>query len=514
MAAAVSGCKPKDDGNNALALMQEVNSRNIISQDAKCRIWYQVDPAAFGSNGDGTFNSVTEALDYISDNNFNTRQDLNLSGLFLTRAALLDDSYGVVNYKTLDDTLGTEEDLKNLTAKAASLDLPVMVELNLASWSSKTPQFQILLDEIRALGEDQSLEDVNQDLLGMFYIEKDIQEENWVQIDNTPYYYAAEAGSDTPLINQSSEIWRSQVVDWIDWWLSLGISGFYLEDYNAFSPQDPQANVTFVNWVGEQIRTRNPDAYIVASYSWWTDEMTQAEISVADDSASGADGMIAKAVTGSISAVQLGEWLETISRQGTTNPPAVFFNQGDDSLDLLKSETRESQYKMALALLLMTSGQVFLKAGDELGLSASQSMMMPAAINTQVDEAGSSNESEEVAFNFGGLKEQLEDGDSIFNFVNQAVLLRDSYISASRGNMQISRELSTETMLVLDKYVDDSHVVLVFNLGNETQSLDLNRIQLRGLPPEIGGVLYTGDSAYSMNGDVLNVPPQSMVLLK
>ena len=100
------------------------------------------------------------------------------------------------------------------------------------------------------------------------------------------------------------------------------------------------------------------------------------------------------------------------------------------------------------------------------------------------------------------------------NFFLQAVRLRDSFDSITRANPTVSQELSTDQVLVLDRYANDSQSVLVFNLSNAQQEVDLSTVTISDLPAELGGVLLTGDQEIKLENNKLILPAYSMALLK
>lgn len=185
---------------------------------------------------------------------------------------------------------------------------------------------------------------------------------------------------------------------------------------------------------------------------------------------------------------------------------------------------------MAMALELMLNGQVFVTAGDELGLTSDQADLIVDAIasapaaaedySASGDLTGAEMTGQdavpatEVNLEFGNLAQQKEDGSSILNFVVQAIALRDSYRSITEAPTTVSQELSTDTVLVIDRKSETSETVLVFNLSDSSQSVDLSAMQISGLPAELGGELLTGTQDVVVEGQTLTLPAYSMALLK
>lgn len=297
----------------------------------------------------------------------------------------------------------------------------------------------------------------------------------------------------------------------VEQYFAAGVRGFYIPEFNEMQVGNIPSSTDFMVWFDAMTKDRNPQVINVFAYYAWDETMSQIPEYAANLNSAGAEGMIAKAVTGSVSARDLGQYLQD-NANGTQGVQATFINNKDGSLDLLKSKSRLPQYKMALALSLMSSGQVFIMSGDELGLTSKESDMITDAIETPDEENG--EEGETLELEFGSLTQQQADGNSIYNFVIQAIKLRDSYLSISDSTLTWNQDLSTDQVLVIDKRKDTSETVLVFNLSDQNVDVDISSIQISGLPAELGGVLLTGEEEITQDENILHLPPYSMALLK
>lgn len=549
IALAASGCsklqKKEEKPVTSLTLMEEVNRSNIVSTQNRNRIWYEVDPSYFADGGgsqSGDFNGILARISYLSDNDFTTQDDLNMSGLLLMNAVLEDDAQAVVDPKMLNPDYGTQEDLSRLCQQAAAVDIPVMMRLNLRAVSKNSESFTALEQYVSGLDPAASLDQFDPGFRQEFNIDKDREEENWIRIGSSPWFYQAIPSTDTPMANLDSDLWKNRITEAVDYYLSLGISGFFLEGTDSLFNGDTARIRDYINWLAGMVRERKPDAYIAAGAAAWNDDMKQMQTSLLDNASIGIQGMLAKAVTGSVSARDLGNYITEADARGEN---AWKLSDGAGSLDLLKTEAKLPQYKMLLALAMMMSGQVFLSAGDELALSNTSFDMISEAIDIPgeipdpaftaeegeetgktLENAGENPDSEaglaektekmdeELVFEFGNLAEQREDGNSVFQFLQQAVFLRASYSSISSGKTEMVDSLSTDSVLFLDKSTDKSHCIVVFNLSDGKTSSDLSSLSISGLPPELGGILLTGTESASLENGILELPPYSCAVLK
>ncbi len=513
----MSGCSqsPQEATVTPLTLMEKVNTRNIVDGNNEMRLWYDITPVLFSKeNTNGSLQSILQDVSLFSDGDLNTKTDLNMDGILLNDVLVRDQTNAPKDFGTLNPDLGTLEDLAALCQQAQEVNMAVMLAMDFTCISKENAQFIALTELLTHLQEGEDPNQKDPVLMDMFFIGQNKENEpDWIRIADTSYFYQAFPQTDSPRINLESTPWRQSIITAVENYFSLGVDGFYVEDYeNLFPGESSQRDVQFMEWFSSITYERNDQVINVFSFDTWTDSMSRIPAFASETSASGADGMIAQAVTGAISARDLGFYLENQTTR-TENMCAFFLNHHDESLDLLKSEARLPQYKMALALLLMMNGQIFMTAGDEFGLPSSQADLLVKALESNQDSPVD-QEDQEIDLLFGNFKEQLEDGSSILNFVQQAILLRNSYKSISQAPMTLSQEFSTDQVLILDRKSPGSQTVLIFNLSDQPQTVDTSFITISDLPAELGGVLLTGTEEITKTDQMLYLPPYSMALLK
>ena len=521
----LTGCQTQQQQTtSALTLMNKINSSSVVDGHKDMRVWYQIDPTLFTdrySGTPGTFKTVIQEMEYFSDGNpQDNEKDLSMTGILLKNVLKVDDTYAVSELTELNPTIGSDDDLSALCTKANSLNMPVLLTLDLGTISKNNSQFKAMIQLVSNLKEDEDPYVVDKILADEFFLEKDKEgQDGWTRIGQTPYYYMSLPNSDIPRINLDNQVWKQFIINAIEHYFALGVTGFYIPDSNGLVPNNDQKSADFLKWFDSICKERKPESVNVFSYSSWNDPIAEVPMYAADLTASGAEGYVAKAATGSISARELGNLIEQNSLR-TQNMTAYFLGHEDGSMDLLKSEDRIAQYKMILAIELMLNSQVMINVGDELGFTSDQSNSIVSAIeddaqsSSETKNEDSQSESDQTQPKFENVRQQRENGDSILNFFLQAVRLRDSFDSITRANPTVSQELSTDQVLVLDRYANDSQSVLVFNLSNAQQEVDLSTVTISALPAELGGVLLTGDQEIKLENNKLILPAYSMALLK
>lgn len=530
-----AGCTKKEpEKTTCLQLMEQVNDKNVFHSDPLSRLWYQIYPSSFADgNGDsaGDLKGIQNYLSYLSDaDDASTESDLNISGLLLMNLVKTDSAGAPSDYTTIDPTLGSLDDLQALCEQASMIHLPVMISLDLNTLSESSPAFLSVKDEAEKLPDGESVDDMTGEYVSLFTLSDEQWNSNWFRLGNSRLYYLGYRGTPVPNINQDSKVFKEMVRNAVNEYLNLGISGFYLQNINGFYSNSDEKNADFANWFDEMVHNLDEEAYVVSGAEPYRGEFEALTSPVADSAAAGAEGYLAKAATGTITARQLGDILQTA--YDSNSQQAVFINNPDHTLDLLKTKKKSSALKMLLALQILSSGQVFITAGDELGLPKNQVDLVEQAIRVDnpnqesgdASKSDSTSESkkdqqagdnaEEASLAFENMPEQREDGDSVLNFVLQAIRLRDSYAAISSGSFKLLEDQTTDDVLVFRKKTGSSEVVLAFNFSEAEQKVDTSGITLHGLPVELGGILLSDEGELTLENDELTLPAGSVAVLK
>lgn len=535
----VAGCSSvNSEKTTALSLMEEINNKNVYFADPNARLWYEINTKYFmDSNGDGKgdLKGVIDALPYLSDDDPSlAEKDLNMTGVYLTDIISEDSAGSVLDYFKLNSEVGNEEDLTELTQKGNELDIPVMINLDLSSCSVKSPYFEDVLKHANELGKEAALTDLNSEYAQMFSITDEQPNSNWIPLGHSPFFYLGFNGTDAPNFSQDSDAFRTMVRKVIEHYLSLGVQGFYIEDMNAFYSNSKEKNAEFSSWLVNTVTELNPNAIVVFSTANLESDLSSVDGWIALSKNAGVEGDLAKAATGTISAKELGDLIEQSNQKIAY--PATYVNTPENTLDLLKTEKKANTFKMLMALQMLSSGQIFITAGDEIGLPSNEFDLVSEALSPVLMEASSENakknsdskdqqsdpdkkSQDQMAeirdqLTFGSFSEQKEDGNSVLNFILQAILLRDSYTAISSGKTEVVNDLNTEDILVLKKSVENSEVMVIYNFGDAEQKVNVENMTLSGLPVEIGGVLLTSDQSVHMENGQLLMPAQSVCVLK
>ena len=121
---------------------------------------------------------------------------------------------------------------------------------------------------------------------------------------------------------------------------------------------------------------------------------------------------------------------------------------------------------------------------------------------------------EDFDMKYESLAEQEEDGNSIYNFVKQTILLRNQFPALSHGTMELEEGLMADgSICAVKKSYAGEEVLLVYSLAKENKTIDLANVTVMDAELEIGGVLLTGAEDVVVDGTQITVPPYTVIVL-
>ena len=524
----------------ALSLMQEVNgtdSRAVdgVAYDDNYRTWYEVFVYSYyDSDGDGVgdLNGLTQKLDYINDGNPDTDTDLGCDGIWLmpVMPSTTYHKYDVTDYCDIDPEYGTLEDFDTFIGACHDRGIHVILDLVMNHTSSKHPWFVSATEYLKGLAAGEEPDSTECPYVDYYHFSRE-QESGYTRLEGTDWYYEAQFWSEMPDLNLSSEAVRQEFEQIVDFWLARGVDGFRLDAAKEYETGSVDGNIGVLSWFNEMVKGKKDDAYLVAEV--WTDMDIYAKYyasgidSCFDFAFANKDGVIASVVNGRKSAVSYGTTLEklqdTVSAYSDSYIDAPFYCNHDmaRSAGYYAGDYSGNQTKIGQAMNLLMSGSAFLYYGEELGMKGSgkdenkRAPMYWDADDTAEGMCDGPADMDEVKMKYASAAEQMEDGDSIYQFVKEAIKLRNKYPAIARGTVECDESASGENICVIKKSYEDEWVVLVFNVSAESQSVALSDLATAGTGAlQIGGVLLTTTETATIESGTLTLPPYSVVVLK
>lgn len=532
-----------EDGNNtetmtALRLMQQYNRTPLQIIDDKYRTFYEVFVYSFyDGNGDGIgdFKGLTEKLDYINDGDESTDTDLGCNGIWLMPAmpSTTYHKYDVIDYFSIDPEYGAMEDFEEFMAACEERDIHVLLDLVMNHSSSGHEWFTAACDYLRTLGDGEP-DPAECPYVDYYFFTKEKVNNSYYRVSGTDWYYEGSFWSEMPDLNLMNDGVRDEFAQIIAFWLEKGVAGFRIDAAIEFVSGNTTANVEILSWLNETVKDLKEDAYIVAEV--WTDIGTYEKYyesgidSVFNFAFAEQDGIIGNALNRSSGSGALSYGKATAAleeRFSAFNPDyidAPFYTNHDlgRSAGYYSGDGSTEKTKMAQAMNLMMTGNVFLYYGEELGMKgAGRDENKRAPMYWMEDSSGVGMcrgpiDMDTVKMKFPSLEVQEADGDSVYHFVKEAIGLRNRYPAILRGSVTCIEELSDENVCVIRKEYEGQEILLLWNLGEASADIDVSTILLKGesaAAGTIGGALLTGRSDILKDGGMVTLPGYSMVLL-
>lgn len=114
-----------------------------------------------------------------------------------------------------------------------------------------------------------------------------------------------------------------------------------------------------------------------------------------------------------------------------------------------------------------------------------------------------------IDMKYGSVDSQLENGDSIYNYVREGLKLRNAYPEIARGTTTVNESLSDDSILVLEKDYNGEKITIVMNTSAEKKEVKVGNDALK-----LSGLLLTSTENASYEAGIATMPAYSIMLLK
>ena len=512
---------------------QEENDASV--RDGFCRTTYEVFVYSFcDSNGDGIGDlpGLLSRLDYINDGNPEGGEDLGMTGLWLMPVFPSNTyhKYDVTDFVGIDPSYGTLEDMDALIAACHERGMTVILDLAVNHTSTAHPWFQEAASYLRSLPSGQ--EAVKEECPYVWYYQfAREQYDGYVPLPDSEWYYEARFWSEMPDLNLTTPEVRQELKGVIDFWLDRGVDGFRLDAVTSYYTDNTEAGIEFTKWLTETAKERKPSAYIVGEA--WADQNTYAQYyrsgidSLFDFAFAGRDGIISRTVNRTGDLRYFAEaMVQEEELYGSMNPSYVnapfYTNHDMDRGAEYYLDDGEAKIKMAEALNLLMTGNAFIYYGEELGMKGAgpdENRRAPMYWSDDPNAAGmcaGPSGSGEIRMDYGSLEKQISDPDSIFNYIREAVRIRESLPAIARGRTVRIPELEEDRFCgFLRTYSADNgedNVLVLINNGDTavTHRLPDSVAEYR----DLCAALYTGDRNSRVNDREITVPAGGILFLQ
>ncbi len=516
----LSGCGTAQD---------PVETNEVLASSDKYRTFYQIWIGSFcDSDGDetGDFEGIISKLDYLNDGDPNGGDDLGIDGIWLSpmMPSYSYHKYNVENYFDIDPEFGTLEIFDKFMAECDKRGISVIIDLVVNHSASNHPYFLKACDELRAGNENGYAKYYN------FKKGSDINHTRHVTDSN--YYYEGQFSPEMPDWNLSYEGTREYFEEIVKFWLDRGVDGFRLDAVKYFTDTKTDG-IEFMTWFYDMAQKYNEDVYMVGE-DWDSASMIYDQYKSGIDSffnfkfatstgdyiMTGRNGQTKSFVSG------LKRYNENIKKRSDTAINANFLTNHD--MPRVSNTLETYEQKFAAALYFMSPGNSFTYYGEEIGIEApnttNDASYRTAMIwdNDNLPNIYVNGVAEVEANPLGGVKQQLEEENSLLNTYRRLIKIRNQNPAIARG--QITDTLESEDVYLGGYYVEhDGEKLLIIHYGGdevleyEVTDEILENAQFRG------GCVATNAEDYDANPDnwevtfkkgVLKMPPMSTAVLK
>ena len=441
----------------ALAVKADTNE-NIPPHEGNGKAWYQVFVYSFrdgDGDGIGDLAGVTSSLDYISN--------LGFDGIWLSpiHPSPSYHKYDVTDYYGIDPQYGTMDDFDRLMAECDKRGLSVLLDLVVNHSSSAHPWFT-------AAKNDEN---------SYYHIADEPGNGNWKKLPDGRYYECQFTDA-MPDFNLEDESLRAEIEKIAHFWLEKGVAGFRLDAVKEFESGNTSKNIEILRWLNGAVKDIKPDAYLVGE-DWDTtdgvyDYYASGIDSLFDYPFAGNDGYTGRALLKENYAAadyisKIIHALEKISETGSgVATRAPFFTNHDNARAAGFLRRDANLIKTAWGMTIFEPGDVFVYYGEELGMSGSGKDENKRAPMFWTSDARATGMTfgppgmDSVSHSFPAANRQVNDPDSIYNYVKSALRLRAKYPQLAASAMEL---ISGEGKVAV---VSRGDITFVYNLGEQT----------------------------------------------
>ncbi|MCR5755939.1 MAG: alpha-amylase [Acetatifactor sp.] len=469
--------------------------------DDKYRTFYEVFVYSFADSnrdGIGDLKGLTEKLDYINDGDDATTEDLGANGIWLMpiMPSTTYHKYDVKDYMDIDRQYGTMEDFDSFMQECNARDIHVILDLVMNHTSAKHEWFETACEYLKGLDEGEEPSEEECKYVGYYNFSKE-KKANYYKVYGSDWYYEGKFWDQMPDLNLFNENLRKEFEEIVAFWMDKGVAGFRLDAVKEFESDNTTKNVEILTWFNGMVKAKKEDAYIVGEA--WTGASTYAEYyasgidSLFDFQFGDSKGIIANAVK-HVNKMDARSYANALVKEqnlfagyNENYINAPFYTNHDMARSAgyyFMPEVDTAQTKLAQAMNLLMTGNVFLYYGEELGMKGSgkdenKRLAMYWSEDAKADYmCHGPMDAEKVEQKYPSLEQQEEDPYSIYNYVKQTIRIRNTYPAIGRGVNEVIEQWTDENIAAVKKTYDEEQIILVYNISDTAQTIDLSEVTL------------------------------------
>lgn len=528
----LTGCNSQESSGSSqpenTVVADPIENITATASDDKYRNYYEIFVNSFcDSNGDevGDLQGIISQLDYLNDGDPNSGDDLGIDGIWLTpiMPSKSYHKYDVENYYDIDPEFGTLEDFDELIEECNKRGINVIIDLVLNHISSQNPLFTQAVEEVSEGKLDGNAE--------YFEIHKSSYFDSGTPTISLADGYQCEANfsSEMPEWNLNSEKTREEFTKIAKFWLDRGVAGFRLDACKFYGNKSTDGT-EFLQWFYDTCKEMKSDVYMVGE-NWSDDSDIQELYKSGVDSQfafkfAQSSGLFVENIVTQNGAAIVKKVMNYDKKMKESNENAInaLFLSNHDQVRIANSlEAQGLSYeKLAAALYMLFPGNSFIYYGEEIGIKAPNTTNDAAYRTAMIFDTddmpdifvnGIGNEFDEPTG--GGVKQQLEDKDSLLNYYRRIITIKNQNPELARGTITGMESFGSNNIGAYYVEYEGSKLMVIHNFSaKESKTLAITDDMIKNATVRADLVAESSDMHVELKDGKLTLPAQSTVILK
>lgn len=510
------------EGEMTEQALLEINELGESPDDAY-RTFYEIFVYSFcDSDGDGIgdLKGVESKLDYLTE--------LGVNGIWLMpiHPSTTYHKYNVSDYYAIDPQYGTMEDFESLITACQERDIHVILDLVVNHTGSEHPWFQEACKYVKNLPEGGKPDASLCKYVDYYTFTQETKGSGFRPVEGTDWYYEGVFDHRMPDLNLGNPEVRVEIEAIMKFWLEKGVSGFRLDAAKEFYTGQVSKNVEVLRWLQETAVAFDPDCYMVAevwdTFSQITAYYESGITSIFNYAFGNNDGKIVKVLQGAGNPSVVSTYATALEKadnayraKNPTYMDAPFLSNHDVGRIAGFVSRDENKIKMAAAMNLFMSGNVFIYYGEEIGMPGSgndPSKRAPMYWNEARDN-GTTNPPPKCElpeeYPLGSLEEQRKQDGSVYNYYRKAIAIRKALPVISHGVPTVETSLNVGCVSAVRKTWEDQNAIILMNIDKNSVAADLSGYS----DWDLAVSLCVGEESVMMDGTTLQLPPWGIAIL-
>ena len=477
------------------------------------------------NDGIGDINGIISQLDYINDGDPAKGNDLGADAIWLTPVMPSKSyhKYDVEDYYDIDKSFGTLKDYEKLLSECHKRGIKVIMDLVLNHISSQNPLFVNAVKEVsdgKLDGDAQYFEVHKSD-----YFSSDVQV---VRMGND-YVCEANFSLDMPEWNLNSDKTRAEFKKIAKFWLDKGVDGFRLDAVKYYTNKETDG-VKFLKWFCDTCRDIKKEVYLVGE-DWSGDSEIEDFYKSDIDSLfafkfATSTGQIVEAINnqnGTTLVKKLKAYDEKMGKASKNFINAMFLSNHDQLriANSLEGKGLDCE-KFAANIYMLAPGNSYTYYGEEIGMTSPQTegdayyrlpMVFDSKNLQKITVLGTGDDFE--APEAGGVKQQLEDENSLLNHYRRIINVKLQNPEIARGKITKSQKFDDQEIGAYYVEYKGSKLLIIHNFSaEESKELTITDDMIKNATVRADLLGDTKDGHVELKDGKLTLPKRSSVIIK